>query len=259
MSESGGAQAGVGTAEGIDKIKQIAGQSQIARHFWPGRGVAPLGYTKGTALVYARALCKLRAGDPAVTAMSKANGGDADHDALAWYADVFAEAGMNNDAAGAETLRHLFVLLFGLGMSESSGRYCEGRDRSAENTTAETAEAGLFQTSYNARRASPLLPVLFTQYSENPSGFLEVFKEGVRCRDRDLENFGSGDGEKFQHLSKTCPAFAVEFAALGLRHVRKHWGPITRRQAEIRKECDSMLREVEAVVNASAGICSALQ
>ena len=49
-------------------------------------------------------------------------------------------------------------------MRESSGKYCEGRDKSADNTTAETAEAGLFQTSFNARRSSPLLPKLFAEF-----------------------------------------------------------------------------------------------
>ena len=52
---------------------------------------------------------------------------------------------MDNDAAGVDTVRHLFVLLIGLGMRESSGKYCEGRDKSASNRSAETAEAGLFQ------------------------------------------------------------------------------------------------------------------
>ena len=38
----------------------------------------------------------------------------------------------------------------GLGMRESSGQYCCGRDTSEDNTTADTAEAGLFQMSWNA-------------------------------------------------------------------------------------------------------------
>src|SRR5262249_50877642 len=147
------------------------------------------------------------------------------------------------------TLRHLFVLLIGLGMRESSGRYCEGRDRSASNTTAETAEAGLFQTSFNARSASPLMQPLFVKYSTNPTGFVEIFKEGVHCRPSDLENFGSGDGEEFQRLSKACPAFAAEFAALGLRNIRKHWGPINTKAAEIRSEGDAMLKRVQDLVD----------
>jgi hypothetical protein len=44
--------------------------------------------------------------------------------------------------------------MLGHGMRESSGRHCEGRDLSADNVQSDTAEAGLFQTSYNAHSAT---------------------------------------------------------------------------------------------------------
>lgn len=233
----------------LDRIIQVAAESEIARYKWRDRGVAPPGYIKGMALVYARVYCKLKAGDAAVTEMAKANTGNSDKDALAYYAQEFNAVGMDNESAGVDTLRHLFVLLVGLGMRESSGRYCEGRDRSASNTTSETAEAGLFQTSYNARKANHLMPQLFRQYLANPSGFVEVFQEGISCSSSGLKNFGYGDGREFQRLSKTCPAFATEFAAVGLRNIRKHWGPINRKAAEIRPESDAMLLQVQKVVD----------
>jgi hypothetical protein len=241
----------------ISAVADIAARSKIAQYEWNNRGVAPMGYIKGMALVYARVYSKLKAGDAAAAEMAKAKTADAVHDALAWYSGEFAELGMNNDTAGADTLRHLFVLLIGLGMRESSGRYCEGRDQSASNITAETAEAGLFQTSFNAKTANPLLPIIFANYLANPSGFVEVFAEGLRppSSTSDLENnFGSGDGREFQRLSKACPAFAAEFAAVGLRHARTHWGPIIARAAEIRPECDEMLRQVQAVVDGLPGV-----
>jgi hypothetical protein len=236
---------------GIQQIIQIAAQSAISHFSWENRGFAPAGYIKGMAVVFARVHSKLVAGDPAAIEMAKADTGDSTRDALAWYSERFRVAGMDNDTAGTDTLRHLFVLLVGLGMRESSGRYCEGRDRSASNTTSDTAEAGLFQTSFNARIASPLLPTLFSQYSANPAGFVEIFEEGVHCRPSDLENFGTGDGKEFQRLSKASPAFAVEFAAVGLRNIRTHWGPINTRAAEIRLACDSMFRQVQTFVDAS--------
>lgn len=140
-------------------------------------------------------------------------------------------------------------------MRESSGKHCEGRDRSASNTTAETAEAGLFQTSYNARHAHTLLPQLFEQYLANSSGFIEIFEKGVTCPPQDWENYGEGKGKEFQRLSKTCPAFAAEFAAIGLRNLRKHWGPINRLEAEIRPEADAMLQEVQKIVD-QLNLCS---
>lgn len=239
----------------IHQVILIAAGSAIARHQWANRGVAPIGYIKGMAVVFARNYCRLKAGDEVAAEMSKADTGDKSTDALAWYSEKFIDAGMDNSSDGADTLRHLFVLLTGLGMRESSGRYCVGRDRSAPNTTADTAEAGLFQTSFNAKVAHPLLPQLFAQYSQNPSGFIEIFREQVHCSARDLENFGVGDGAGFQRLTKACPAFAVEFAAVGLRHIRTHWGPINRREAEILPDCDIMFRQVQEAVDA-LNMCS---
>ena len=75
---------------------------------------------KGMALVYARVYCKLKSNDAAAVEMAKANTGNATRDALAHYAPQFNAARMGNESAGVNTLRHLFVLLTGLGMRESS-------------------------------------------------------------------------------------------------------------------------------------------
>ena len=241
----------------LDEILQIASTSVVASYRWKNRGLAPLGYIKGMAMVFGRVYCKLQIGDAAALEMAKANTGDRGRDVLAWYAQQFRDAGMDNEGSGVSTLRHLFVLLIGLGMRESSGKYCTGRDRSASNTTAETAEAGLFQMSFDATKGNPLLRELFAHYLVNPSGFVDLFKEGVRCRASDLQNFGSGQGREFQRLSKECPAFAVECAAVALRSMRKHWGPINRREAELKPECNTMLLKVQNAVDASQ-LCSAV-
>jgi hypothetical protein len=242
----------------LDQIIQLAGASDLARVTWAGRGKAPPGYIKGMALVYGKVYNKFKAGDPAALDMAQKNTGNSDRDALAWYDDVFSAAGMDNGTSGVDTLRHLFVLLIGLGMRESSGKYCEGRDTTASNVSADTAEAGMFQMSFNARAASLLLPRIFAQYQADPSGFLDVFKEGVRCSAASAENFGDGDGREFQRLCKECPAFAAEFAAVGLRHIRKHWGPINRKEAQVLPECDALLSQVQAAVDAAPAPGSAL-
>jgi hypothetical protein len=243
----------------VDQITRIAATSAIAPFFWPpNRGVAPKGYMKGMALVFARVLCKLKAGDPAATAMAKAKAGTAAKDALVRYDNEFRSLGMPNDVAGPDTLRHLFALMIGHGMLESSGKHCAGRHVAAGNTNAADIEAGLFQTSFNAASASSVLPPLFDRYLANPSGFLEVFKEGVRCRPVDAENVGSGRGKEFQRLSKECPAFAVEFAAVVLRNRANHYGPIKRKEALVHRDAEKMLRDVQAVVDANPSICQAL-
>jgi hypothetical protein len=260
LARSGLAPLAATGAGPIDTIAGIAAGSAIAHFPWPGRGPAPIGYTKGMAVVFARVLCKLAAGDAAAVEMAKADTGNAARDALAHYAAVFAGLGMSNAVSGPDTLRHLFTLMVGHGMRESSGKFCEGQDRSApENQTANKAEAGLLQTSFDARSASPLLPVLFANYTANPAGFMNVFKQGCSpCTAKNLENFGTGPGRDFQQLSKESPAFAVEFAAVTLRNLRKHYGPINTRAAQVMPDCDAMLREVQDFVTASPGSCPML-
>lgn len=237
-------------ADVISRISEVASTSAIASYNWADRGKAPAGYMKGMAVSYAKVYYDLGAGNANAVEMAKAVSADASKDALKHYEDVFQQAKMDNTNDGADILRHLFVLLLGLGMRESSGRYCEGRDRSANNTTADTAEAGLFQTSFNARSASPLLPKLFKDFMAKPTpSYNDVFKEGVRCKDANLENFGEGDGRDFQKLSKDCPFFALEFAGIGLRNIRKHWGPINRLAAEIKADADTLFKQVQKLVD----------
>jgi hypothetical protein len=87
-----------------DEITDIAGHSAIAGYKWKDRGVAPRGYIRGMALVYARVYCKLKAGDDTAVEMAKANTGNASKDGLAWYAQIFQNAGMSNEAAGVNSV-----------------------------------------------------------------------------------------------------------------------------------------------------------
>lgn len=230
-----------------EAIASIAANSSLARVSWRNRGRAPIGYIKGMAVMFAVVLGKLARGDSAAREMARAASGDGQRDALTYYASKFAALGMRNDVDGIDTLRHLFVLLIGLGMRESSGRYCAGRDRSASNTTADTAETGLFQMSWNANRASREIRKLLDEYQAKGDGFRAIFAEGVTPKSSDFTVAGSGMGATFQRLCRECPGLAVETAAVGLRRVRKHWGPINRREAELRPEADEMLREVQQV------------
>jgi hypothetical protein len=252
----------------IAAISAIAARSEIAKYSWNNRTLAPAGYIKGMALVYARVYVKLKNGNAAALDMAAANTGIAASDALAHYNDIFAAAGMNNSLFGAATLRHLFVLLIGLGMRESGGNYCTGRDLSAANINPQTAEAGMFLTSFNSMVASPFLTQIFEHYSRRPLGFESVFSEGATCTTGDFDTVRSSDGgggqqvsdaERFQQLAKGCPAFAAEFAAVGLRHIRRHWGPINRREAEVRPECDAMLRQVQDFMDARPNVHAALE
>lgn len=233
------------TFEQSTAIVDIADASAIAQYKWKDRGKAPAGYTAGIALCFALAVQRLAQGDPAFEEMAQADHDNEAKDALTWLSDEFDDGDMDNSRDGIDTLRHLFVLLLGLGLRESSGRYCEGRDLSATNVAADTAEAGMHQTSYNIRSCSAHVASLLDEYWANPNGFLGTFRFGVAPDSNDLGNFGSGDGAKHQFLSKFAPAYHVFVTALGLRYLRQHWGPVNRKEVEIMPDADDMLKEVQ--------------
>lgn len=229
----------------IDAIIALAAKSDAARYRWRDRGGAPAGYIKGMAVTFGLMLTKLKKGDSAAKAMVRVV--DCPGDVFDHLDDELERAGLRTlNAPDVDRLRALFVILLGLGMRESSGRYCEGRDRSASNTTADTAEAGLFQQSWDSRGASPELKKLLDSYQDE--GLLKIFKEGVTPRTGDLDNYGSGDGLEFQELCKGSPDFAVQCAAIGLRTLYRHWGPIIRKEVEIRPEANALFLEVQRLV-----------
>ncbi len=234
-----------------EEIVAIASKSAIARYPWKQRGVAPKGYINGMALSFASMLTRLHAGDSSAVEMAKADTHNDDKDALSWYRSNFKAKGMTNEVAGADTLRHLFVLLLGLGMRESSGHHCEGRDLSAGSSsqTADTCEAGLFQMSWNAHASSKEIEKLMNEYATDEGlCYLGAFAEGVQCKAASWENVGSGKGRDYQELAKRCPGFAVASTAICLRNLRKHFGPINRKDAEIVVAADTMFADVQALV-----------
>lgn len=145
----------------------------------------------------------------------------------------------------------LYALLVGLAMRESSGKYCEGRDLSANNVKAETAEAGMFQFSFNSisadygTAAQSRLRKIYAYYKANPDKCHEEFKEGITCKQSDSTIYGSGEGAVFQRLARSCPAFAVEYAAVAVRVVKNHFGPLVRKEAEVKKSCVELFKSLQ--------------
>jgi hypothetical protein len=242
----------------VEEIRGIAAASECANARWSDRGRAPRGYIEGMALTYARSLCRLREGDSAARRMAARASSDESRDALSWYEGHFERNDMDVDRSGPEALRALYTLGIGLGMRESSGKYCEGYDTTAGAQSASTAEAGLFQTSYNSHSSAPELPELIEAYEDNPeSCWTGVFRQGVSCRHQSI--IGSGSGAAFQRLAKSCPAFAAEYAMITLRVLRRHYGPINRRAAQVLPACGRMLEDVEDRVKSAASfVCDEL-
>jgi len=231
-----------------EQIAEMVLEHPIQRHVWEDRGRSPSGYVAGMAQVFALALTWLAANDPIAIEMAQAESGDTESDVLSWYKPEFAALGMDNSRGGPVTLRHLFALMIGLGMRESSGKYYEGRDVSATNTSADTCEAGLFQMSWNMKTASPSMGKLLEYFWGDPNGFLPTFAVGLTPTSAGLMNYGSGQGAAFQFLAKYSPSFCALSAAIGLRKRRKHWGPVNRKEVELIEEADDVLKQVQAIM-----------
>ena len=245
----------------IEQITTLVSASTCANYSWKNRGRAPKGYIKGMAVTYARSFCRYKSSADSPTGLVKLFMTEAKtpaKDALAHYSSTFSNLAMNITSEGINPLRSVYTLGIGLGMRESSGKYCEGRDMSASNTSSSTAEAGIFQTSYNSMGASAELGKLYNEYKNNPSKcHLGIFKEGVNsCGNASIA--GSGEGATYQALNKSCPALAAEYAMVMLRVLRAHYGPITRKEAEVTTACNQMLRNVESVIEDSPYSCDDL-
>jgi hypothetical protein len=242
----------------VDGISAIAASSPCRSTL----GGPPRAYIRGVSIVFAKAVCESDRDDVKVVA-SAARMDAPKLDGLAWYQPQFAALGLVNDRAGVETMRHAFALLLGLGIRESSGRYCVGRDSTADFTSADSAEAGLFQTSWGVHVASPVLEPMFRRYdSDRRNCLLDIFKDGVRCSRWDARTWGEGTGADWQKLTKACPAFATEYAAVVLRTSggsRGEFGPIRRREAQLTSACDTMLSKVQDHVASHPEVCAALR
>lgn len=253
----------------IGELQKIASESTCATYYWKKRGRAPSSYIEGMGLVYARALCNHNSEDVKI-ASAPVDLSKSEKDALAAYEKEFKNKGMRNDVP-VNILRHNYTLLIGLGMRESSGKYCEGRDVSQCFVKAENAEAGLFQTSYAAHTA--ILAYLTKQYEDNKRRCLkeEFSRSKITCKIQKSQNSscpsvtsdiaGTGPGADWQKMTKDCPAFAAEYAAVVLRRnggSKGEFNPIRKNQAELLPECDTMLKKIQGFIESHPEACSAL-
>jgi hypothetical protein len=256
-------------------ITTLVDESRISKVIWENgnRGKGPYGYYYGMAISYAILYQKYKTNYSNVSLLTKALNSDIKKDALSKWNNEFERIGLHNNTE-TDRLRNLFILLFGLGMMESSGRFCCGWDRGKltgwgdkskviklENITAEMSEAGLFQTSYDiinsvSKNVKNALLQTFDDYKNSEDGLINYFSKGAVCSVYDGENFGVGVGFEFQKLAKECPAFTVEFTALAIRNTASHWNPIIKlgdkeKGLELKIELDTLLLEIEKYVDSN--------
>jgi hypothetical protein len=78
---------------------------------------------------------------------------------------------------------------------------------------------------------------------------MHIFHEGVRCSEADLQNYGHGEGREFQDTCKASPMCAILTAGVGLRVIRRHWGPINTRAAEVRPEANKLFQDIQNMID----------
>lgn len=253
----------------INGIIYLVDTSDIEKLNWKNRGRAPYGFYYGMAILFAKMYSRLQREDSIIQEISKPLSNFEKLDALTKYRDLFDSKTLSL-IQESDRLRCLYTLMFGLGMMESSGRFCCGWDRGKINgwgnkekiilPSATNSEAGLFQTSFdvissiNSSNGKSLLKEVINNYSVKNQSLVEYFSKGVKINEKDEENYGDGPGKDFQELSKHNPAFAVEFAALALRNVTGHWNPVIKKNdskkgLEIKKECYELLQKIQNYID----------
>lgn len=211
-------------------IEQIVLANGCKDHYFKERGKAPMGFMMGIAHTYAQAKCK----KDFVTRVTVPHKD---------YKDVMKHYNL------APKLENVFTLLVGLGMRESSGRHCCGRDMSAGFSTSQSAEAGLWQTSYDSRYLDKSLP----SFADNWTGecHLEYYSKGVTCSAADWKYWGDQmPGRLYQEKAKKCPSFHGEYTALVMRANKNHFGPFygSRKVAEFVPACLALFEKLNTVI-----------
>lgn len=234
----------------INKIITVAASSKITKYEWKGRGLAPVGFYSEMAVYYGMMYEKLKAGDSTAKAMIAHE--DGAHDVFDHYQSQLNSVGIFTLGASAtDRLRALFVIMTGLAGRESSFGFDIGQDASAPtNRTADRAEAGWFQQSWDSLKANPVeIRKIFEYYFDNPTNYQYIYSQHAAVRSGALINYGGGDGARFQQLAKSCPAFAVQACGLALRRLCNAWGPINSWAVEIRPEVDSLYTLVQHFID----------
>lgn len=260
----------------LKDISDIAKASDCSKINWKDRGRTKVGYYKGMALSWARQVC-----NPLPVVYSSMSLAQKKYykDNKMYYTDVLAHYNLDvrnykatpfkslglSTAGGIDTARAVWTLLIGLGMREASGQPWVGRDASMGFRSADSAESGVMQSSYGARKAHADMEKLYQLYKTDKSGcFKDAYYEGFKAASAaDLKNWGSSssEGYKFQKFQKECPGFAVEYAAILVRLSgggKGEYGPLRKKVAQVEMSCENMLAKVQNYVEANRGVCELL-
>ena len=159
---------------------------------------------------------------------------------------------MDNSQDGIDTLRHLFVLLLGLGARESSGRYCEGRDMSAEQRIRRHRRS--LAVSDLVEYPLVLLgdPAVAGRILGQSEWIPADVPERREAEERRACQLWFGRRREVSIPEQVFAGLPCFVTGIGLRYLRQHWGPINRQEVEIKREADAMLLQVQHLLSEDA-------
>lgn len=250
----------------INDIQKIALKHPACGKSAPGNREAlnhVRGYYYGTLFSMARSIC--RSSISSAKASMLKGSAQSSRDALYNYSQGSTRVRMYASLSSADEkhLRSTYAILLPHGLMESGGDYKEGVDQSnGSSYQSTTAEAGLFQTSYNVRglmskEAVKAIDSLEAEYKANKVACeTNLFSLDLPSKSHS-PSIGSGTGLEFQKLIRSCPALAVEHASVTIRHNMRHYGPLIIKSAKPLTECYSVIDEVYDYVKSNqADVCA---
>lgn len=92
--------------------------------------------------------------------------------------------------------------------------------------------------------AHPELKQILAYYRAHPELCLkDVYSEGVKIKTGGY--IGSGPGREFQEFVRSCPGVQAPLAAIYVRFLSTHFGPINTKKVEYNLDCEAMLKANE--------------
>lgn len=214
--------------EDVKPVTPVNLENACVKRHWKDRGYMPKGFAQGVAQSYLRARARGEKGRPLASP---------DKDALAYY-----KLGAGNE------LEKTYAFLLGLGMRESNGNFSLGRDYTAKGPqSSRQAESGAWQFSFDAIGRDSELRSIYQRRSTDQSGsqscLNDIYSVGIRKKDTGYIT-SPADGYAFQKFFRGCADAQAEYAAVMIRAVRSHFGPINRREVEYVKACEDWLKSL---------------
>ena len=242
-----------------EQIYDIVGKSAIAKYPWKSRGVAPMAYTyrHGVGVFLAARAIKGRRISAAVE-MAKADTHNDDKDALSWYRSNFAAKGMSN---ADSRCRHVATSVRAYARTWVCVNLAVITARD-ETSAPPTQRPTLLRLACSRCHGTLMLQAdeiskLMDEYGDDEGCASSVHSPMASSAARRAgRTTAPARATTFRSLPSNAPALRSRHARWRLRMLRKHWGPINRKEVEIVTAANTMFNEVQRLVEGEVAVAA---